>query len=69
MKFSELKELIHTFQGRQGMKKIALAGLALLLVAGVSTIAFAHGPGFGGGYGMGYGMMQGYGGYGMMGQG
>ena len=55
------------------MKKIALAGLALLLVAGVSTIALAHGPGYGGGYGMGYGMgpgmMQGYGGYGMMGPG
>lgn len=46
------------------MKKIVIAGLALLLVVGVGSIVFAHGPGYGRGYGMGYGMgygpMHGY---------
>lgn len=59
------------------MKKAAIFGLALLLVAGISTIVFAHGPGYGRGYGggQGYGMGPGAmhggygGGYGMMGTG
>jgi hypothetical protein len=59
------------------MKKAAIFGLALLLVAGISTITFADGPGYGRGYGggQGYGMGPGAmhggygGGYGMMGTG
>lgn len=51
------------------MKKVAIVGLALLLVVGISSLVLAHGPGFkggrgwGSGYGMGSGMM--HGGYGM----
>lgn len=55
------------------MKKVAIFSLALLLVAGISTMVFAHGPGYGRGqgYGMGPGAMYGGygGGYGMMGPG
>lgn len=58
------------------MKAFGIFALALLLVAGISTMVFAHGSGYGRGYGggqgygMGPGMMHGYGGgYGMMGPG
>ena len=44
------------------MKNIVIAGLALLLVVGVGSMVFAHGPGYGRGYGGGggYGPMHGY---------